>query len=862
MRRLWKGCCARTKGIILFFATAGLIFGFFAKSGWAATYYMPDDFSNLQNAFNAMSSGDTLIVRDGIYSGSGNDITHTQKPPSGSEGSYTIVKAENPGGVMLDGTLCEISDVSYLVFQGLVWRGYNTQSIVDVGSVIQPHHIKFLQCGVFCDSSIDSALRNNGFVIGGSHHILLEDCYAYGNMRYAFYASNEGNFNIFRRCVSRIDAYNTETDIAAFMIYDAQNTELQNCISIDMDSPSDYYLQNGVIKIPKAFYLRNTSAEYDLDNVFIKGCIALNISSGQFVIAEGGNDWNFINTVFWDGYNGIRSRYSGGSWDHCVSGQVSSTTTSSQGVYSEQSSEPVTNSIVYGITTDGIRSNSAYSLCDYNCLYANSNNYYNAAPGSHSYCQENGNAVDPIDGSPGNGKAALKYLVRIEDGSNFDGAASDGGDIGATVLKRIGVRGTLWGETGYNSLTTEDLWPFPNEDIIREKMRSYSYDNGKLSGARGFCADGKQLNGVDDITLTSYIWEYLGNPIPLEIYGSDQPVAPTADTTPPVFSNILANNLTATSATISWTTNELATSQVDYGETVAYGQQVTQMSLLTNHQVLLASLKPSTTYHYKIISIDASGNLAVNADLSFTTNEADVGTSVTQSTLQNFEDGVLWIPGGNQDPTGNGRGWAFFNDVGAAAKIEIDSTIGANDTKNSLKITFDSDNPQIYFRSDDKTTDHMPEAASANRMSFYVRFPEGFPVQPLPYRYKTWEFGTFIHDPANWNDTAAIVHYYHFLTMEEVGNGWVKYIITTRPDHEVDTGTVVPDDMPYYFDSFGRFYLHFGPVAGGPVVPRPFTIWIDEIKFYYDDGSVGGQIHDGGQDDAGFDGEFLPDLIE
>lgn len=38
---------------------------------------------------------------------------------------------------------------------------------------------------------------------------------------------------------------------------------------------------------------------------------------------------------------------------------------------------------------------------------------------------------------------------------------------------------------------------------------------------RGFCAAGKQLNGRDDITLTSYVWEYLGNAIPSDIYNLD-----------------------------------------------------------------------------------------------------------------------------------------------------------------------------------------------------------------------------------------------------------------------------------------------------------------------------------------------------
>jgi hypothetical protein len=97
------------------------------------------------------------------------------------------------------------------------------------------------------------------------------------------------------------------------------------------------------------------------------------------------------------------------------------------------------------------------------------------------------------------------------------------------------------------------------------------------------------------------------------------------------------------------------------------------------------------------------------------------------------------------------------------------------------------------------------------------------------------------------------------LTIEQVGDGWVKYIVSTQPDQAEYSGSTAPPNIPHYFDSFGRFYFHFGSEAGGPEPPRPFTIWIDEIKFYYDDGSIGGQIHVGGQDDAGFDGEFIPD---
>jgi hypothetical protein len=115
------------------------------------------------------------------------------------------------------------------------------------------------------------------------------------------------------------------------------------------------------------------------------------------------------------------------------------------------------------------------------------------------------------------------YPVRVESGSPLKGSASDGGDRGATIMYKRGVSGTLWGEPGYDELTDEPLWPFPYEDEIKKDMaafnREFTVDSETytINGARGFCAPGNGLNG-EPITLTSYIWEYLGNPCPDEIY--------------------------------------------------------------------------------------------------------------------------------------------------------------------------------------------------------------------------------------------------------------------------------------------------------------------------------------------------------
>ena len=63
----------------------------------------------------------------------------------------------------------------------------------------------------------------------------------------------------------------------------------------------------------------------------------------------------------------------------------------------------------------------------------------------------------------------------------------------------------------------------------------------------------------------------------------------------------------------------MSDSQVDYGTTASYVQSSgINSSLVTSHAVALASLAPSTLYHYRVKS-NAGGNLAASADQTFTT---------------------------------------------------------------------------------------------------------------------------------------------------------------------------------------------------------------------------------------------------
>ena len=97
----------------------------------------------------------------------------------------------------------------------------------------------------------------------------------------------------------------------------------------------------------------------------------------------------------------------------------------------------------------------------------------------------------------------------------------------------------------------------------------------------------------------------------------------------PVISGVSASATAPTSATISWSTDQPATSQVDYGTTSAYGSSTAlNSSLVTSHSIALSSLAPSITYHYRVRSSDGPGNQATLADFTVITPAAAPGIPI------------------------------------------------------------------------------------------------------------------------------------------------------------------------------------------------------------------------------------------
>jgi hypothetical protein len=87
---------------------------------------------------------------------------------------------------------------------------------------------------------------------------------------------------------------------------------------------------------------------------------------------------------------------------------------------------------------------------------------------------------------------------------------------------------------------------------------------------------------------------------------------------PTTISDVKVTNLTATTATINWTTNNPADSVVDFGLNSSYGLSDSSTTPVTTHSVQLTSsfLLPETLLHYRVQSTDQSGNVISGTDKS------------------------------------------------------------------------------------------------------------------------------------------------------------------------------------------------------------------------------------------------------
>jgi hypothetical protein len=375
---------------------------------------------------------------------------------------------------------------SHIRIQGITFEGG--------GTLYNTSHVTIKESGFHGPFGIGT----NDHAQGNSDN-LIEDVWVWAAGARIIAINYQANRNVWRRVVVRGDGCNASNCLGSgnpnvgITVYDSQEVLLQNVMVIDRilggGSPYSDFATAQHTPNP-AFYLGRNKWQ---------GCISVNSPDQAFYfeadavvgptrsvrdcVAWGGGGFNMGGQGIDDAFQNLTIHTIGGDTirvapdDSLRGGSIRDVVALGAGRYALNSKFAPTNACAAGSFTK----------------------LYNQTTPNGNLCQANPLA----DGS-------IRYPVRIEDGSPLKGRGTAGADLGANVVYRLGLDGSRYGDPGVETVTSTPLWPWPNEARIKAEM---------CAGiTRGFCSNGKRLDGSNPVTLTSYVWELLGNPIPTGLY--------------------------------------------------------------------------------------------------------------------------------------------------------------------------------------------------------------------------------------------------------------------------------------------------------------------------------------------------------
>ncbi|MBZ5559207.1 MAG: hypothetical protein LAO77_18195 [Acidobacteriia bacterium] len=232
-------------------------------------------------------------------------------------------------------------------------------------------------------------------------------------------------------------------------------------------------------------------------------------------------------------------------------------------------------------------------------------------------------------------------VYQLSASSPYRNAGTDGKDLGVDWnALTTAVAGVINGVFGSTTPPTNDTTP-PTV-AITAPANGATMSGTVTVAASAFDASGiakvvLMLDGVASATLTTApyqaSWDTTGSAnathtlaaVATDTAGNQATsatisvtVSNVVATQPPTISSVGSSAVTSSSATIGWVTSTAADSQVQYGTTTAYGSTTTlDGTLVSVHSQSLSGLAPSTLYHYRVLSHDASGNLATSGDFTF-----------------------------------------------------------------------------------------------------------------------------------------------------------------------------------------------------------------------------------------------------
>lgn len=313
------------------------------------------------------------------------------------------------------------------------------------------------------------------------------------------------------------------------------------------------------------------------------------------------------------------------------------------------------------------------------------------------------------------------------------------------------------------------------------------------------------------------------------------------DTTPPNIGEVRAESITRTSATIKWSTDEGATSQVEYGTTTSYGSTTAvDPGIVNQHSVPLTGLTEDTVYHYRVRSIDRYGNESISGDYTFQTailltiqpgpaDGIDTWLSSFDQTL-NYGASTYLRAGNNAAGTSSYRDLLSFD----LSQITLGSTVNSATLSLYQYAQADTSTPQlgVYYLTGSWTEGTGDGAATGDGSTWQTS--DGV----NPWTAAGGDFNATVQATANASGTAGAWVDFNVAGLTQ---NWVNGTLTNNGmliKKTVEDGALTDykdfHSSDYTVDPFLR------PKMVIEYVPAPGTITITINETFNRDGSAGG----------------------
>lgn len=235
------------------------------------------------------------------------------------------------------------------------------------------------------------------------------------------------------------------------------------------------------------------------------------------------------------------------------------------------------------------------------------------------------------------------------------------GKLTKEAIKRFQKKHGLSGNGTLSSETIKKLNELLHQSAITEE--NDNEDNDGKHGKKHFCDSSAEWKQDDSNKGKHRGWDKINLPRCMNIPGhttTPPPATTTPDTIAPTISAITVGSISSLAGSVTWTTNEAASSKLYIGTTSPVTTAVatwTNTALQTAHTAVLSGLTANTTYYFVIEATDAAGNKTLAAQGSFT-------TTVTPDIVAPVVSGFSVAPTGSTTATA-----AFATNESASSRV-------------------------------------------------------------------------------------------------------------------------------------------------------------------------------------------------